>query len=606
MADCRLEGAPKKKLKHSATVSYNSATVSSRLSVVADPNSTVYKLLTTEEVDTLLSRPRWREFASNLLARGFVVYKKRDSMVYVFDHEGGIVSRTTFESVSTFLRGFPVPDVPVAGNTVAHRAANSVQSSGAVPHRVDDGSAELREAAARGEVRLLRPQRTDDGSAELREAAARSEVRLRRPQRTDDGSAEQKDAAARGEVRLLRPRRTDDGSAELAEAAARGEVLLIPSKAGHFQPSKEALKQQRLLARVFDWKDERLLSEQQAAANTMVADLVGPLRRLLNEDAGDRHYVGGACSRRAGVEADDGRMPLCLSKNEMVRALLAQDAVIRIRSTGAKVGCKQLRRWIEAGRLIFFRSRVDASPQVCDLAESLAQTAMHTTHPLSSTVRMHAAGTVAARGYVEAEGYRIFAWVVRGAALDPELSVAKVSRREVTATDAERAAQSAAYRPRGMSDAQRRALAELPCTVRLQRLTGAASGYTSHVEGPVHVRTWGLLRDREQWASYTLDFGPGGETAALASHARIVRAKTSAKYAARRGAYDVLEEDEVWSVPTGNRSAAEEEAEALVQQHMLFVLGSGSTLATDEPAAGEDEDAEDEDEDEDEDADEDA
>jgi hypothetical protein len=368
----------------------------------------------------------------------------------------------------------------------------------------------------------------------------------------------------------------------------------------------EALKQQRLLARVFDWKDERLLSEQQATANTMVADLVGPLRRLLNEDAGDRHYVGGACSRRAGVQADDGRMPLCLSKNEMVRALLAQDAVIRIRSTGAKVGCKQLRRWIEAGRLIFFRSRVDASPQVCDLAESLAQTAMHTTHPLSSTVRMHAAGTVAARGYVEAEGYRIFAWVVRGAALDPELSVAKVSRREVTATDAERAAQSAAYRPRRMSDAQRRALAELPCTVRLQRLTGAASGYTSHVEGPVHVRTWGLLRDREQWASYTLDFGPGGETAALASHARIVHAKTSAKYAARRGAYDVLAEGDVWSVPSDIRSAAEEEAEALVQQHMLFVLGSGSTLATDEPAAGEDEDAEDEDEDEDEDADEDA
>jgi hypothetical protein len=110
----------------------------------------------------------------------------------------------------------------------------------------------------------------------------------------------------------------------------------------------------------------------------------------------------------------------------------------------------------------------------------------------------------------------------------------------------------------------------------------------------VHVRTWGLLRDREQWASYTLDFGPGGETAALASHARIVRVKTSAKYAARRGAYVVLEDDEVWSVPTGNRSAAEEEAEALVQQHMLFVLGSGSTLATDEPAAGEDEDAEDE------------
>ena len=116
--------------------------------------------------------------------------------------------------------------------------------------------------------------------------------------------------------------------------------------------------------------------------------------------------------------------------------------LIRIRSTGAKVGCKQLRVWIKAGRLVFFRSREDASPHVCDLAESLAQTAMHTTHPVSSTVRMHAAGTVAARGHVEADGYRIFAWVLRGAALDPELSVAKVSRREVTATDAERGAQT--------------------------------------------------------------------------------------------------------------------------------------------------------------------
>ena len=79
--------------------------------------------------------------------------------------------------------------------------------------------------------------------------------------------------------------------------------------------------------------------------------------------------------------------------------------LIRIRSTGAKVGCKQLRVWIKAGRLVFFRSREDASPHVCDLAESLAQTAMHTTHPVSSTVRMHAAGTVAARGHVEADGY---------------------------------------------------------------------------------------------------------------------------------------------------------------------------------------------------------
>jgi hypothetical protein len=46
--------------------------------------------------------------------RGFVVFKKRTSaadMVYVFDHEGDIMSHAKFESVSTFLRGFPVPDV---------------------------------------------------------------------------------------------------------------------------------------------------------------------------------------------------------------------------------------------------------------------------------------------------------------------------------------------------------------------------------------------------------------------------------------------------------------------------------------------------------------
>ena len=51
-------------------------------------------------------------------------------MVYVFDHEGDIMSHAKFESVSTFLRGFPVPDVHVAGSSVAHRAAISEQSSG--------------------------------------------------------------------------------------------------------------------------------------------------------------------------------------------------------------------------------------------------------------------------------------------------------------------------------------------------------------------------------------------------------------------------------------------------------------------------------------------
>ena len=35
--------------------------------------------------------------------------------------------------------------------------------------------------------------------------------------------------------------------------------------------------------------------------------------------------------------------------------------------------------------------------------------------------------------------------VLHGAAIDPDLSVAKVSRREVTATEAERAGQRAAY-----------------------------------------------------------------------------------------------------------------------------------------------------------------
>ncbi len=75
-------------------------------------------------------------------------------------------------------------------------------------------------------------------------------------------------AAAHGEIRLRRRERVDDGSAELAEAAARSEVLLIPSAAGHFRfrPSKEALKQQQLLARVFDWKDERLLEDAAAVA----------------------------------------------------------------------------------------------------------------------------------------------------------------------------------------------------------------------------------------------------------------------------------------------------------------------------------------------------
>ena len=58
------------------------------------------------------------------------------------------------------------------------------------------------------------------------------------------------------------------------------------------------------MSRVLDWKEERPLSKQQAAANHMVADLVVPLRLLLNEDAGDRYYVGGAVGAlRPGVEA---------------------------------------------------------------------------------------------------------------------------------------------------------------------------------------------------------------------------------------------------------------------------------------------------------------
>ena len=392
---------------------------------------------------------------------------------------------------------------------------------------------------------------------------------------------------ARGDERLRLPRRTDDGSAELRAAAARGEVKLTKQ----YFASYEAQKQERRAARILGWKEERPAAEQEAAAQKLVADLVGPLLALLDEAAGDRYYIGGACTRRASME-DDGKMPSKLGNNEMVRALLAQDAVIRKRSTGAKINVAQVRQLITDGRLIFMRSRTDASPHVCDRAESLAQTTCHATHPSSSTVRMHAAGTVAARGHTEAEGYRIFAWLLRGAAKDPNLSVASIRRREVKASEATRAMQLAAYTPQGPSHSLTLAARETPASVRLQRLTGAASGYMSHVDGPLHTRAWGLLRMPDEWASYTMDFGPGGEAAARASHARIIRAKTSASYAMRRGAYEVLKENVPFASPTSIQTAVEEETEAQVKQHIQFVLGSGSLLVAEEPPDSEAEEVE--------------
>lgn len=91
---------------------------------------------------------------------------------------------------------------------------------------------------------------------------------------------------------------------------------------------------------------------------------------------------------------------------EAIRALIAQDAVVRSKVSGKPLRMRQIRELVKNGRLLFFYSQPDKFPHTCDVAESLAQTKLHASSAGdSSTIRMHAAGTVAnSKGLLDSAG----------------------------------------------------------------------------------------------------------------------------------------------------------------------------------------------------------
>ena len=266
---------------------YNTNKLSCSLAKIADTNSTTYKQLDEQEVNKLITKPRCAYLADNMRMRGLVVYQQistKSHNIFVFDDEGELECHISMKDLIIHLLSRPAPKVKVTSDAVARRAATT---------------------QARGDERLRLPRRTDDGSAELRAAAARGEVKLVLPSRVDDGSAELRAAAERGEVELRLPSRIDDGSAELRAAAERGEVKLTKQ----YFASYEAQKQERRAALILGWKEERPAAEQEAAAQKLVADLVGPLLALLDEAAGDRYFISAELARGAPAWKMTARCP---------------------------------------------------------------------------------------------------------------------------------------------------------------------------------------------------------------------------------------------------------------------------------------------------------
>ena len=107
----------------------------------------------------------------------------------------------------------------------------------------------------------------------------------------------------------------------------------------------------------------------------------------------------GACVRRSEQLPDGSPDFSNLSKNELVRAILAADSVVLWRATKRPPSAKQLRGLInnpnEKERLLCWLSRVTTNPHVCDKAESKGQVDFKAERPQSDSVRQHAAGTVA-------------------------------------------------------------------------------------------------------------------------------------------------------------------------------------------------------------------
>jgi hypothetical protein len=158
----------------------------------------------------------------------------------------------------------------------------------------------------------------------------------------------------------------------------------------------------------------------------MTNDVVRQMKSHLEEGNDHQWYVGGACFERS--EVDEDNIPTCLANNEIVAALFRPNAVVGGRD-GRKLTAPQVRDHIKSGKLKFFVSRIDRSPDVCDNAERKAQSMLLEEHCGSSTIRLLAAGTVRTGSKVKKTGYRIFGWIYFDVVNDPAFSIANFSQR---------------------------------------------------------------------------------------------------------------------------------------------------------------------------------
>ena len=273
-------------------------------------------------------------------------------------------------------------------------------------------------------------------------------------------------------------------------------------------------------------------------------------RRLYGH--GGSVYVG--IGRATRCECDANGKPVRMGSNEITRALRADDSVIRDEERGGKqLTSAKINSLFDKGHLAVFRSdHIDPNPHVVDDAEIFAQRGLINDFEDESTIRCVGAGSCARNdGLVDCNGYVLFAWVLRPTA--PGVIRCKVLLRGSTATQEERDAAAGAYLPRGARMETLKAMQVTDVNVRLQRMSGQGSGWTSSVEGSVWKRTWGSLDAYHRGlpaASYVMDFGSKGAQAALLCHTLLTKKKLSEAYSrSRGGAYEQLSPEAPWASP---------------------------------------------------------
>ena len=300
-------------------------------------------------------------------------------------------------------------------------------------------------------------------------------------------------------------------------------------------------------ARVFDWTDDRLQSEQNNAAKAMSDGLVHLMFPHIIEEDGDVWYIGIAAQRRMHVENLHSGvvMPKDLSRNEIISAFFRNNASIR-NLDGSKLKTKQIQLLIQNGTIeILVGDIIDQSPTVCDAAEEYAQLTIIDTHRASTTIRLIAAGSVAKGSFVEKDGYGIFGWIFHGVrTIGSKYVVAESKQCQMMLSEEGYQTELQEINKRKRTNPTSKILAktsEFPEQVRMQRLdSGLNAGYISKVIGSMHIRMWGLPHKPEKWVRHILDFGTGGELAAKASHNCIMRTKTSEAYSKCRGKFTIL------------------------------------------------------------------